>query len=291
MSDGFYRLHDSQPGSGMLDLDPDDASTWNSQGWGIFATVQKFNGARRKENLERIRAWAIDLDGGDKPAQRKRIAEAKLWPSSVVETKSGHHVYWYAEEAKAEHYRLVLDRLVTFFGADKNARDLARVLRVPGYLHQKDPANPFLVKHVHGPVRSRVYLERQMLAAFPPGADEIESRKRHNLQRREYTAGSDGFWERVYNLDCLDGLERLSGHGAVGGERYAFRRCANGNSNIAVDGKGSSCWVDDRGRIGSKTKGGPTLYQWLRWYGNSPSECARVLKDLFPHLEEATRGR
>lgn len=287
----FFRMHDSEPGSGMLDLDLDDAPAWNARGWGIFATVQKFRGARRKENLERIRAWAIDLDGGNKVAQRTRIAAANLWPSSVVETKNGYHVYWYAEDAKPEHYRMVLDRLVTFFGADKNARDLARVLRVPGFLHQKDPANPFLVKHVHGPVRTRVYLERQMLAAFPPGADEIESRRRHNQQRREYTApGGDGFWERVYNLDCLDGLERLSGHGAVGGERYTFKRMANGSHNVVVDGKGSSCWVDENGRIGSKTKGGPTLYQWVRWFGNSPSECARVLKDLYPHLEDV-RGR
>lgn len=290
MSDGWYRLHDAEPGSGMLDLEPEDASTWNTRGWGIFATVQKFRGARRKENLERIRAWAIDLDGGDKPEQRKRIEKSPLRPSSIVETKNGYHVYWYAEGALAEHYRLILDRLVTFFGADKNARDLARVLRVPGFLHQKDPANPFPVRRVFRDA-ALVYLERDMLRTFPPSEVELAERKRHEVQRREYDGKGD-FWERVYNLDCLDGLERLSGHGACGGERFTFRRCANGNSNILVDGKGSSCWVDEAGRIGSKTNGGPTLYQWLRWYGNQPGECARVLKEIYPHLAEGDqRGR
>lgn len=285
----WYRLHDSQPGSGMIELDPGEASTWNAQGWGVFATVQQFRGARRKENLERIRAWAIDLDGGDKAAQRERIhrcAKVSLMPSSIVETKNGYHVYWYALDARPEHYRLVLDRLVTFFGADKNARDLARVLRVPGYLHQKDPSNPFLVKHVYGPNKAQAYTEQQMLWYFPASEAEVAERKRHKRSQVEH-GGGDGFWERVYNLDCIDGLERLSGHGAVGGERFTFKRCANGNQNILVDGKGTSCWVDESGRIGSKSGGGPTLYQWLRFYGTPPGECTRVLKELYPHLEDS----
>lgn len=269
----------------MVELDPREAQRWNGRGWGIFSTVQKFRGPRRKENLERIRAWAIDLDGGDKPARCNFFANrSPLIPSSIVETKNGFHVYWYSVDGKPEHYRGILDRLVAFYGADKNARDLARVLRVPGFLHLKDPSSPFLVKHVHGPNRSIAYTERQMFAAYPPTEDEL--RKRHREQRRDYDGrNGDTFWERVYNLDCLDGLERLSGTGAVSGEVYSFRPCANGNHNILVDGKGTSCWLDQQGRIGSRDRGGPTLYQWLRWYRNTPSECARVLKELYPHLE------
>ena len=284
----WFRLHDSEPGSGMVELAPRDAERWNGKGWGIFATVQKFNGPRRKENLERIRAWAIDLDEGTKAEQRERIQRSPLEPSSIVETKNGYHVYWYAIDGKAEHYRGLLDRLVAFFGADKNARDLARVLRVPGFLHLKDPADPFLVKHVHGPNTSRAYTERQMVAYFP--ATEDESRERHRASRPEFpTADGDGFWEQVYNLDCADGLERLSGMACVNGEKYEFRRCASGNLNIIVDGRGTSCWIDQNGRIGSKQNGGPTLYQWLRWYRNTPGECARILKDIYPHLAEERR--
>ena len=282
---GWFRLHDSQPSS-MLDIEPREAKFWNSKGWGIFATVQQFNGARRKENLQRIRAWAVDLDEGTKEEQRERIQGSPLMPSSVVETKNGYHVYWYAKDAKAEHYRPLLDRLVEFFRADKNARDLARVLRVPGFYHLKDPSDPFLVQHSYGPFRERIYTEAQMFKWFEVRGGE--ERERHQAQRREYT-GNDGdtFWERVYNLDCLDGLERLSGMGCVSGERFTFRRCSSGNHNILVDGKGTSCWVDQSGRIGSRDNGGPTLYAWLRWYGNSPSECARILKEVYPHLAEA----
>jgi hypothetical protein len=278
----WYRMLDAAP-NGMLALEPCEAKQWNGQGWGVCATVQKFEGARRKENLVRIRAWAIDLDAGDKASQRARVARSPVVPSSIVETKNGYHVYWYARDARPEHYRGLLDRLVAFFGADKNARDLARVLRVPGFLHLKNPADPFLVQHVFGPNRALVYTERQMFAAFPPTEDE--ARARHREQRTEHGQGDD-FWERVYNLDCADGLERLSGMGCVSGERFTFRRCASGSLNILVDGKGTSCWVDSAGRIGSKQNGGPTLYQWLRWYGNSPRECARLLKDLYPHLED-----
>lgn len=284
MSHGWYRMHDAEP-NGMIDLDPEEAAMWNGQGFGIFATVQRFDGARRKENLAHIRAWAIDMDGGDKPAQLARLelgCKGKPPPSSIVETKNGHHVYWYTRGvAHAEHYRAILDRLVALFGADKNALDLARVLRVPGYLHLKNPAEPFLVRHLAGfPRRSVAYDEGQMLACFP--AVENEAREQHRASRP--AAETDDLWEAIYALDCLEGLERLSGMGVVGGEHYTFRRVSSGNSNIVVDGKSSSCWVDTAGRIGSKTKGGPTLYQWLRWYGNTPSECVRALREIFPHL-------
>ena len=281
---GWFRMHDAEP-DGMIAMPPREAQRWNEQGFGIFATVQRFRGARRLANLERIRAWAIDIDDGTKDEQAKRLLASPLIPSSIVETKSGYHAYWYAKDGKREHYRALLDRLVAFFGADKNARDLARVLRVPGFLHQKDPAEPFLVQHVHGPYAQLCYAERQMFDAFPPVEDE--AREQHQVARREVRESSgEDFWERVYNLDCLDGLERLSGHHAVGGEHFTFRRVSSGNHNILVDGKGTSCWIDESGRIGSSDKGGPTLYQWLRWYGNSPADCARILKETYPHLED-----
>jgi hypothetical protein len=283
---GWFRLHDSRPGSGMVELDPHEAHDWNARGWGVFATVQLFRGARRTENLVRIRSWSIDIDHGDKADQCARILRAPLVPSSVVETKKGHHVHWYATTARAEYYRGIVARLVEFFRADRRAMDLARVLRVPGYLHLKDPKDPFLVHHVHGPVASLRYTEAQMLSAFPPTEEENRHRQQHREQQHsEHVAGED-FWERVYNLDCHRGLELLSGTSAVGGEQYTFKQNASGTHNVLVDGKSTSCWVDGNGRIGSADKGGPTLYAWLRWFGSSPRECVRVLKELFPDLEE-----
>src|SRR5690606_34898210 len=225
----------------------------------------------------------------------ERIQASPLIPSSIVETKSGYHVYWYAEGARAECYRPLLDALVRRFDADPNARDLARVLRVPGFLHLKNPAEPFLVRHVYGPHRARTYTQRQMAREFR--AELTEQLREHREQRREYmgrerandgAGGVDDLWERIYNLDCRDALERLSGTGYVSGERYTFQQVSGGRKeNIFVDGKSSPCWIDAAGRIGSPNGGGPTIIQWLAWFGTPKRECVRIVKELYPELAEA----
>ena len=267
-------------------------------GFGIFQTVNSFAGARRKENLRRINAWVIDLDDGTKAQMHAKVQASPLIPTLIVETKRGYQVWWDAEDGTADNWNaLMLERVVPYFGADKNARDLCRILRAPGFLHLKDPADPFRCEAVY---RSRTrYRERDFARAFPWVRNEQLARDEHSASRREYAKATgiitgESFWDAVYNLDCRDGLERLSGTGAVTGETFTFKRTSSGNLNILVDGKGTSCWIDTSGRIGSMSNGGPTLYQWLRWYRIPPGECVRVLKEIFPHLsdiDERAKGR
>ncbi len=290
MKRDYYRMHDvDNKGAIRIDAEGDDldcqADAWNRKGYGIFWTLNEFDGPRQIAHLRQINAWAVDMDAGSKEEQRATLRRSPLVPSLVVETKRGYQAYWNAREAKPEHWNaIVLERLVPFFGADKNARDLARILRVPGYLHQKDPANPFLCKTVW---RFDVsYSERQMVEAFPCVVTEdlhVESRK--EVKRVAVWNGSDNFWDQVYNLDCEEGLLRLSGHPAVGGEQYTFRRNANGNMNLIVDGKGTSVFIDRSKRIGSSDRGGPTIAQWLKWFGLSYADAAKVIKQIFPQLD------
>ncbi len=282
----LYRMHDAEP-RGVFPVAVEESHQWNAKGCGIFWAVNTFDGPRRIENLVRIDAWAVDMDAGTKAEQHARISSSPLVPSLIVETKRGFQVYWCARDAKPEHWNaIVLARLVPYFGADKNARDLARILRVPGYKHLKNPAEPFLVREAW---RHKVkYSELEIANAFPEHKDPVVEEKAREQVRTETrsTGDGDGFWERVWHLDCAEGLSRLSGHLAVNGEVFTFRRArGNGNRNILVNGKGTSCWVDANGRIGSLANGGPTLYAWLRWYGRSPRECAAVLKEIFPQLE------
>ena len=279
----FYRMFDADP-RGAVVTTLEEAATWNApdRRWGIFWTVNTFRGPRRIENLERINAWAVDLDAGTKAEQLARLESSPLVPSCVVETKRGHQAYWSAKDATAGHWNaIVLDRLVPYFGADKNARDLARILRVPGFSHWKDPADPFLVRKVW---QQRVaYREHEIAQAFP--AVERPTPPAPREMRRADEPSGDTFWDRVHSLDCMEALRRLSGHPAVNGERYSFRRTAGGTHNILVDGKGTACWVDKAGRIGSLAHGGPGIYQWLGYFGHSPSRRAEVIKELFPTLE------
>lgn len=273
----YYRMLDSDPqSSGCVEVTR-DLTAWNERGYGIFWTVNEFGGARRIENLVRIVAWAIDMDEGTKAQQAKKLEESPLVPSMVVETKRGFQAYWNARDGRPEHWNaIVLDRLVHHFGADKNARDLARILRVPGYLHMKNPSEPFMVRTVHTQMVS--YSERQIVEAFEAAPVAEAHQKTRREQRFE---GSDDFWERVYRLDCEEGLSRLSG---IVGESYTFKGCRSGNKNILVDGKGTSCFIDKHGRIGSLSGGGPTLYQWLTWLKYTPREAVELLKRTFPEL-------
>lgn len=301
----LYRMHDAPDANkAAVEVSRDDAKRWNEQGYGIFITVNTFNGARRKENLSRINAWAIDIDDGTKEAQHKRLLSSPLVPSLIVETKRGYQAYWIARGANAENWNaIVLERLVPFFGADANARDLCRILRMPGYFHMKDPADPFLIRVAWKHEVS--YTERQIGQAFRwvpnPKAQkaahddarqaaeaEIREQARHNA----IAAGlppSESLWDAIYALDCEEGLRRLSGHSAVNGEQYTFRRTGRGNLNIFVDGKGSPCFIDGNKRIGSPSGGGPTLVQWLRWFGHSYRDAIAVLKDVYPQLAEIDR--
>ncbi len=279
ISGQLWRLHDADPG-GCIAVTAEDARHWNARGWGIFATVNRFNGARQIVNLAEILAWAIDLDTGTKAEQRYRLKRAPLLPSIVVEVKRGYHAYWLAKDATPENWNAVnLDRLVHHLGADKNARDLARILRVPGFNHMKDPADPFMVREVYR--SDAVYSEAEMLAAFPAAPKPVVAPRPIG---RPITAGGNDLWERQGSLDCRAALERLSGTDAVNGERYDFRPSRRGTWSILVDGKSCDAWIDPNGRIGSKTGGGPTIAQWLRWFGRSYREVAELIKRYFPEV-------
>lgn len=280
----WYRMHDSD-NRGAFEIEPSEAKRWNDSGHGIFWTLNEFDGPRQISHLTRIAAWAVDMDIGTKAEMRAKLEASPLVPSYIVETKRGFQAYWAARDARPEHWNaIVLDRLVPHYGADANARDLARILRVPGFMHLKDPADPFPVRAVWSQRVS--YTERQVIERYADhGKAERDAKEHQAVKAAVKFADSDGFWDRVWALDCKDGLERLSGHPAVRGERFTFRENRSGTRNIYVDDKGSSAWVDSNGRIGSLSKGGPTLYTWLRWYGNSPRECVDVLKRIYPALE------
>lgn len=288
----FYRLHDwdqSQKGMILCGDDPAKLHEWNRQGFGIFETVQEFNGARRIENLRRIRAWSVDMDRGTKKQQEQRLRKTPLKPSLVVETKNGHHAYWFAKPgASTDAFKTIVLRLIEFFDADPNAKDLARVMRVPGFLHQKDPADPFLVRRASGPF-PYCYSDREMLVCFPRSSEEGPKGTRTTSVRIPSSGvEGDSFWERAFDLHAVEALSRLSGHPAVNGEVFGFEAQRNGNINIFVNGESTSCFVDEHGKIGSSDKGGPGVAQWLTWYGHSYRDVRRILLDVFPDLEAAS---
>jgi len=161
----LYRIDDQKRQTGVVECcDISDAKEWNYKGWGIFSTPNDFEGARRIENLERINAWYIDIDGCDKKTKLDQINKATIQPSAVVETKSGYHCYWWACDATVHNFAEIEKRLIHYFNADPQVKDLPRLMRVPNFLHCKDPDNKFMIKSVYS--TEKIISEKIMLAAF-----------------------------------------------------------------------------------------------------------------------------
>jgi hypothetical protein len=284
MSEGrsLYRIDDKNPGKGCHELKHlVEADHWNFQEWGIFWTVNSFKGPRRKENCTQVLAWAVDLDKGTKAEQLAKIKTIPLTPSVVYETARGHHLYFDAIDGEPEAYTDIVERLVLAYDGDPNAKDVCRILRVPGYLHWKGE-KPFAIKRVFE--SKCAYTQKEMRDAFPrPEKTEQEFEQKTEL-RKALTGHGDGLWERVWSLDCEQALARLSGSVHVNGEHFSFKRTAAGNLNIYVNDKGTSCWIDKEGRIGSSDKGGPTVFQWINWYQRDARKSVDILKSVFPEV-------
>jgi hypothetical protein len=144
----------------------DELVKLNEQGAGIFVTINKTNGSGRKsENITGIRAvWQEDDDCFEGPFP--------LLPSMIVATSPGHfHRYWLladdwpADERGRADFAAVMERMVESYDSDKNAKDISRVLRVPGFLHRKT-STPHQVHILEASGRRYSYAE--IFAAFPP---------------------------------------------------------------------------------------------------------------------------
>ncbi len=129
---------------GTLEERWDELVRLNYMGAGIFVVVNETNGKGAKnENIIRIRAVWQEADRGDEP-------KLPVEPHIIIETSPGkHHRYILVSDAPVGEFESVQQRLVDDYGSDPSAKDRRRVLRLAGFYHQKDRANPHLVRIVH----------------------------------------------------------------------------------------------------------------------------------------------
>lgn len=131
----------------------------NRRGAGIFVTVNETDGKGRSlKNIVRPRAVWGEFDDGPPLI-------CPLEPSIVVESSPDkYHYYWLVNDLTHETHQNTMDHLVKEYASDPNAKDLSRVLRVPGFLHQK--STPQLSRLIE--TTSYVYSSSQIKNAFPP---------------------------------------------------------------------------------------------------------------------------
>lgn len=107
----------------------------NLKGSGIFVTVNRTDGKGRKNiNIIGIRSVFVDLDG----APLKPILDSPLSPHMVIESSPGrYHAYWVIKDLAIDEFTPIQKALAAQFGGDPKICDLSRVMRLPGFYHQK----------------------------------------------------------------------------------------------------------------------------------------------------------
>jgi len=188
----YCYIHDSNDSSPIIHSEVLQLDR-QQQGYGIFFTVNGFTGGRRtNDTLTNINAFFADIDYPDKinrtPEAVKQYKQELLMemmedelpiPTYVIETKNGFHVYWILEapvmlnelnenqrEELKLQYRQVEEAILARFDGDPGAKDAARVLRIPGSLHQKDPNDPFTIKITHASPDECIYTFEEVREAF-----------------------------------------------------------------------------------------------------------------------------
>ena len=113
-------------------------------GAGVYIVINETNlRGRTTADIIRVRAYFVDMDG----APLANLSQVGLRPHICVQSSPGRfHVYWRVEGAPLDQFKDAQHRLATLSGSDPNVCDLPRVMRLPGFPHQKQYDGPFLVE-------------------------------------------------------------------------------------------------------------------------------------------------
>ena len=215
----------------------------NSKGAGIFVTVNETDlKGRKTENIVDIRAVFQEAD-------RTGVPIPSLTPHIVVQSSLGKfHRYWLTNggEDSIREYKQVMTTMVTEYGSDPNAKDLSRVLRLPGFFHQKDPANPFMVEIVETS-DTRPFEWAEIKEAILPTTQSEVNQEIPNSKEflKDYLKTLSAL--NVINPDC-DYQKWLS----IG---IALHHASNGNAD------GLRLW-DEWSAKGGCYREGETAYKW-----------------------------
>lgn len=144
-----------------------DLEKINNDGAGIFVTINSQTDPRRRNarNTARVNSLFVDFDGAPLPETWR------LEPSLIVESSlARYHAYWICLDIPLEEFSALQLALAALYGGDSVCHDLPRVMRVPGFLHQK--AEPFLSTIIHAPAHQ--YSRADILEAYPELAEAIK---------------------------------------------------------------------------------------------------------------------
>lgn len=212
-------------------------SAKQQQGAGVFFSVNgATNGGRYSKDIDQFRAVMVDSDGAPMPQH---------WPYPphvIISRDPVHwHAYWFIDgNTDAESWSFAQYQLALWFGADTSLINPDRVLRVPGFLHQKDVTNPHRYDIVHFAPTPQRYNLMQLMTGF-----QLEGEKAIQLTEwaRKRTGQGDvtlaDYDDSPINIDKYkDYLLNRAEHGVDGQGRNAIRfktACAGKDYALSPD--------------------------------------------------------
>lgn len=151
----------------LFDKELPQLAQLNSMGAGVFVVIN--DGGQNADAITRVRAVFADTDGA--PLEPLLI----LKPHVVVESSSGnYHVYWFVDEAfPLERFTEIQSAIATKFGTDQAVKDRPRVMRLPGFYHQK--AAPFQVRIINSNSDLPRYSIEQVISGLGLSVDTTPS--------------------------------------------------------------------------------------------------------------------
>jgi hypothetical protein len=109
----------------------------SAAGAGAFVLINENDGRGRKaENIVRVRAYFVDLDG----APLNNLTRLSLFPHLLTHTSpERYHAFYRVADARLDQFKNTQVRLAKFMDADPSVCDLPRVMRLPGLPNMKAP--------------------------------------------------------------------------------------------------------------------------------------------------------
>ena len=109
----------------------------NKRGGGVFVTINETDlTGRKKENILKVRAVFVDLDGS--PIQPILDLPEDLKPHIINESSPNKwHAYWLVDNCSLELFPHVQRALAAKFNGDIAVNNIDRVMRLAGFSHNK----------------------------------------------------------------------------------------------------------------------------------------------------------
>lgn len=132
----------------------------NEMGAGVYLCINETDGKGRKTgNITKVRSCFGDFDGTPLPDSFEEE------PSMIIESSPGNwHVYWFVENFPLGSFKIIQEAIAAKFKSDPVIKDLPRVMRLPGFYHNK--SEPFMTRIVE--YSGNVYDYGKIVEMFPP---------------------------------------------------------------------------------------------------------------------------